>query len=257
MKVVISNPKEFYKLVSLINNFASEFHLTCTKESVDIFCVSSCNTSIFKVELPGKYFSVYECDKDYVFGIHVKVFCQILKTASATDCVTLSSHGSCDSLLVTIDRLNQETEYVMKLIDIQSDPLEIPVNELHFDMELPSKMLKKWKSSVFDFTQNNVNFKPNKDVLVIESECDAGSVKIDEQLNQDDVVVRSFDAPINIQLSHKSVNTATTICDLSPVVYFRWTNQMPINFYTEIGKGGKVWMWFAPLIDDDEEMADA
>lgn len=254
MQATFENSKEFNKLVGVVSAFDSSFLLKGTKAGLRIFCLDASHTSIIEILLPKEYFKTYEytSKKDQIeLGIVVPVFMDIIKGTSKTAVVHLIAQDDKDYLKVQIDEEDSQMVYDMKLMTIEENELQIPEMDFNIRMHLKGSLLKSWKNQICDRTGEQVSFIVHKDKLELESQGSSLSVK-STVCNGENMSVTLFNEPTNLILSPKSIIVASRICDVANEVDFGWTNGAPANFSCSIGTGGKMKMWFAPSINDDD-----
>jgi len=261
MQATFENNKEFTKLIGVISAFDTSFILKCSKSGIRIFCLDGSKTSVIEVILPVRYFKQYSfnCQVDNLdLGINVPVFIDTIKGIKKTDTFHLIAQENGRHVKVQVDGEESQMVYDVVLMSIEEQAMEIPPMEYNIRMTLKSSMLKNWKSQICDHTGESLVFNVEKEKLQLTSNGTNVSVK-STLCHGDSMCVTIYNDPSQLTLSQKSITMASKICDVASEIEYGWTNGAPANFSCVIGDGGKVVMWFAPQMvdDEDEDMDDA
>lgn len=260
MQATFKNSKEFTKLIGIISVFDTSFILKCSKDGMRIFCLDGGKTQIIEAIMPVSYFTNYEftCKRDTIeLGINVAVFIDIIKGIHKNDVFHLIAKEDADKLHIQIDGEETQMVYDMKLMSVEVDDMEIPPMDQNIKMTIKDSVLKGWKTQICDRTGESIVFKVKKDQLEISSH--GSNLSVNSTLcHGDRMCITIYDGPKDMTLSHKSIITAYRICDVASEIEYGWTNDAPAKFSCEFGSGGKIIMWFAPQMvdDEDEEMDD-
>ena len=256
MKVKISNGIEFKKLLTVLNEFNDNLVLTCLQEKFEIFCLTSCHTSIMTVDIPNTYFKEFQYETDMKLGIRLKVWLGCLKKLTSKDEVTLEHKEGTNECKLIITKEDREIEYIIKLMDIEQDAMEIPECDWNIQIEMASTHLKNLVAEVVDNTCAPMAIEPTKESINLQSEGQEFSVKTTQEYTEDCYAVVN-NAPKPISLSAKSWKIASKSGDISDTIRLGWQNDVPVNVRGTFGKGARFNMWFAPMMgnDDDEEMS--
>jgi len=152
MKVVIKNCDEFYNTFKFLETLNDQIKIICTDEEIWLQVPSSSHTALADVKFPAAYFESYECDRPVTIGVYCKVFLKILKNTYKKKGVTLMIEGQDgkDTIVVTITQESEEdgkyvSSYILKMVEIVSDMMNIPVQDVHSRFKLTKATLKKWK----------------------------------------------------------------------------------------------------------------
>tara|TARA_B100000674_G_C37971206_1_gene977067 strand:+ start:99 stop:926 length:828 start_codon:yes stop_codon:yes gene_type:complete len=259
MQATFEDHKQFSKLIGVISAFENSFILKCSKQGIRIFCLDNSKTSVIEVTLPNEYFKQYSFTAKKTdtidLGINVPVFMDTLKGMKKTDTLHLISEEGKDLLKVQADGEESQMVYDIKLMTIEENAMEIPDMAYNIRMTLKASVLKMWKSQICDHTGESLQFNVEKDKLLLTSAGTNVSVK-STLCHGESMCITNYDDPSELTLSQRSITTAARICDIASEMQYGWTNAAPANFTCVLGNGGRVSMWFAPTMADDEEDAD-
>mgnify|MGYP001476309928 CR=1 FL=1 len=261
MEAIIQNTKEFNTLLSFIGNFDDHVKFQCYEDKIYVQCLAHAHTCILKAEIMSMFFEKYACTlpKDeqgepqpIVMGIHMKVLNSILKKVKKDEKICMASKdGSQLTLSITDNDSTHLTSYAIKLMDLDSEELQIPKIEDNFRCSLTPSMLKTWNSLILDITKSDIDFKPNKsdnDILTLTSTGECQTVTRQEKVNFD-----VYDKPLPFTLNQRSVSLVCSMAVFNTEVVMGYQSNMPIGFSMNL-EGVQIECFFAPAISDDEEM---
>ena len=82
------------------------------------------------VSLPGELFEEYKCEGVHALGVNNNYFHKLIKQASNRDELSLQYHPNRPEMIITISNTVKGVRSVskMKLLDIENELLEMPVN---------------------------------------------------------------------------------------------------------------------------------
>lgn len=91
--------------------------------------MDSSHVSLVSLLLRSDGFESYRCDRPISLGINIASMTKIMKCANNNDVVTLRAEDDGDTAVFTFESADQEkvSEFEMKLMDIDSEHLGIPV----------------------------------------------------------------------------------------------------------------------------------
>lgn len=258
MQATISNIKEFTKLMTIVSTFDTSFIIKCTSDGLSIFCLDTARTSIVEVDLPVQYFKQYQFNKNNVpiqLGINVTVLLSTLKAGGKNDVLHILAEADSDKMRLQMDGEDNQMLYEIKLMNIEEETMEIPDLEYNIKMNLKTKKIKDWKTYICDYTGSHIDFSIEDEKMILKSSSSSGSVT-STLCHGDTMSVFLADSPKGTGLGMKSIALASKMADVVDECQMGWTNDAPISFIGKIGTDGVVKMWFAPVMNDEDEDED-
>ena len=257
MEAIIQNTKQFNTLLSFIGNFDDHVKFQCYEDKIYVQCLAHAHTCILKAEIMSMFFEKYACTmlKDeqgdpqpIVMGINMKILNSILKKVKKDEKICMSSKsGSELTLSITDNDSTHLTSYTIKLMDLDSEELQIPDIEDHFCCRLTPSILKTWNNLILDITKSDVDFKPMKsenDILTLCSTGECQTVTRQEKLTFD-----IFENPQPFTLNQRSVSLVCSMAVFNSEVVMAYQSNMPIGFSMNL-EGVQIECFFAPAISD-------
>lgn len=261
MEAIIQNTKDFNTLLGFIGNFDDHVKFQCFEEKIYVQCLAHAHTCILKAEIMKMFFESYNCtlQKDdegtpqpILMGIHMKVLIPILKKVKKDEKICMSSKDGTElTLSVTDNESSHLTSYTIKLMDLDSQELQIPDIEDHFCCRLTPSILKTWNSLILDITKSEVDFKPvrgENDILTLKSTGESQTVTRQEKVTFD-----IYENPQPFTLNQRSVGLICSMSMFNSEVTMSYQSNMPIGFSMNL-EGVQIECFFAPAIGDIEEM---
>lgn len=256
MEATLQNPKVFTKILSLVASFDVNFNMKCTKSSLSIFCMDMAKSSIISVNLPSTWFSAYNFTAQVdcmILGISVNAILSALKSLQKNDVLHISSKENSDRISLSISGADRQLEYEVKMINVDEEELEVPEVVYNINVTMSPKLIKDWKSNITDHTGNPIEFTPLPDTMQLKSE--GTDANVTSTLCQSDTFKYTvFNDPIPTGLSPSSILMAGKVADLTDSVEFGWMNQTPVNVKALLENNGEISMWFAPVMNDEDDM---
>lgn len=256
MEATLRNPKEFTKILSLVSSFDVNFNMKCTKAGINIFCMDRSKSSIVSVVMPSDWFTMYNfaCKTDcLIVGMNVTAVLAALKSLQKNDMLNISCKENADKISVTLSGADRQLEYDVKMIHVDEEELSIPEVEYNLKVSMTPKLIKNWKSNITDHTGNHITFTPLPDTMQLKSDGDDASVT-STMCQSETFKYITFNEPQSMGLSPNSIAMACKIADLTESVEFGWMNQTPINVKALLDNKAEISMWFAPVMNDTDEM---
>tara|TARA_X000000950_G_scaffold237269_1_gene288749 strand:+ start:6339 stop:7256 length:918 start_codon:yes stop_codon:yes gene_type:complete len=264
MRVIIKNCDEFYNTFKYVETLASEVKVMCDGEKVWLQVHNPSCTAIAEVKFPADYFEDYDCEHPVTVGIHTKTFLSILKNTYKKKNVTLKMQASdaVDYMLITVtqeDEVNGNVEcaYQMKLVDIVSDVMNIPPQDVHSQYKLTVNTLKKWKE--FLFANCPITFRPTDSGLVITCEDDMKhKLKLNDEITPskwneemvDDVQRRKWN---DISIGEANSNLIFALLSFGKDVRIQFfLEEAPVECYVKLNQGVLIRVFIAPKIRDED-----
>ena len=244
MECKTSNIKEFNSILHLMNNYNENVKFECTKDGIMSQCLADAGTCIVQITIDPLYFTEYNCERDHVICLNIKILHTILKKCSKEDSLSLKTKDNI--LVMTIFNDSNVTTYEIKMIDLDQDLLEIPELEYNLSCMIHATVLKTWKDMI-EITGESINFQPKENVLEITSQSDNHTMKRLEKME-----FITYNEPGSFKLSHKSMSMICSMLMFKKDICLSYQNNTPIQLSFDLDNI-KIESWFAPMVDMEED----
>ncbi|CAM9019420.1 unnamed protein product [Wickerhamomyces anomalus] len=128
----------FKRVIQLCN-------FNCTEHGITVQAVDDSRVLLVSLLVGEDAFQTYRCDRNITLGVDLSSLAKVLKCGNNTDSLTLIAEDSPDSVLVVFEDTVKDriSEYSLKLMDIESDFLNIDDMDYDSVITLPAVDFKK------------------------------------------------------------------------------------------------------------------
>ena len=167
--------------------------------------MDSSHVSLVSLIIPSDDFDVFKCEKPITLGLNLNSFYKILKCSSNDDSIFISSSDVSDTLIIIFESINNDriSEFELKLIKIDSEPLGIPETEYSATIMITSSEYRRISSEMITLG-DTMQIGISKEGIKFEVEGDIGKatvfLKQMEKENDEDVVKINISEPVKWDL---------------------------------------------------------
>ena len=242
------------KIQEALKDIVTEASWNATSDGLSLQAMDDSHVALVQLTLRADGFEKYRCDRNISMGINMSSFSKLLKCASNDDIITLKADadGTADVLEMLFEspRGEKESNYEMKLVDLDCDQLGIPEQEYSCTVKMPSIQFAKicrdlsqiGETLVITCTKSGVQFMSKGDL-------GSGTVK----LNQTDEVSVEISEPVQLTFGIKYMSLFTKATPLSDKVVLSMSNDIPLVIEYKIEDMGFIKYFLAPKIDDEDD----
>jgi proliferating cell nuclear antigen len=117
------------KILDAIKDLVSEASWDCSSTGMSLQAMDTSHVSLVAVQLNAEGFTKYRCDRGLTLGMNLGSLSKVLKCSNNDDTVTIKAPDNADkiSLLFESKNENEVSEYELKLMNLDSEYLGIPV----------------------------------------------------------------------------------------------------------------------------------
>lgn len=268
MKAVFEDSTIFETIVSSIKDSFTDVNISFTKERIHFTCPDTSHVSMCSLNIDAKDLKEYDCKHTIVCGVKMELLHKFLSCGNKDSSLTLSysEKENRDNLILEFYNETHNSRFEMKLIDLETEELNIP--EIKYDsiFVMPSsEFLTKCKnlSNIGDTvclktTKNAFHFivsgdsgkaditvKPPKIVEIINEKGEKVKPKVSMRLT-----VRAT-ASVDVSLPRLKEHAKCTT--ISKYVKICMTNDIPIFLKYCFLKSSFLGFYIAPKFDQQEE----
>jgi proliferating cell nuclear antigen len=131
MNCVFESSSVFETIVSALKDTFTNVNLRFAPEGIFLSCPNENNVSMAVLNILASDITKYECEKQYVCGVNMKVFHTFLDCGQKDSSLTLTYEDNSDVLFISFSGPNSKAEFKMKLLNIESE--EMNVGDMEFD----------------------------------------------------------------------------------------------------------------------------
>jgi proliferating cell nuclear antigen len=239
------------KVFESIKSLVTEANLLCSKDGISIQAMDTSHVSIVILKLNADKLENYICDDPCALGLNITSVCEILKCASADDELILTCSNT-DLLEFNLIRANRNSNFKLKLMDIDEETLDIPEQDYTSVVDISSvefqhlcrDLVVFGESVIVTFGKNNVNFR------VDGSSTDAEiTIKSDDEIDKKDHIGIDCSEELTQTFALKYLQTFSK-ANVSDRIAIKASDEVPVLIKYTIDDIGSLSFHLAPKMDD-------
>lgn len=241
------------KLIDSIKELVIDGNIEVSSGGVSLQAMDSSHVSLVSLELNSDKFLQYKCESNLTLGINLPNLSRILKCSGNDDCVTLSASQDSEYLNILFESPCGEcvSDFELKLIDIETDTLGIPVQEYTAVVKMRSvefQRIVRDLSVIGDVCSicckdNSISFSVNGDV-------GNGSITLNNKDDDDTIEIRT-NTDIEQKFTFRYLNYFTKATNVSDKIQLSMSHELPVLITYNIQDGGGLSFYLAPKIYEE------
>lgn len=248
------------KIIEAIRDLVSEGNLECTETGIALQAMDSSHVSLCSLKLRHDGFGHFRCDRSVTLGLNLTNLGKILKCAGNEDSVTLQAQDEGELLTIafTSEESSRQSDFEMKLMDIECESFGIPDQEYLSKISMPSGEFQRIVRDLgvlgdtckITVTKEGIEFSVSGDLgngKIKLGSTEGGADK------EDDQVVIEMDEPVCLTFAMRYLNLFTKATPLGGKVLLSMSPDVPILVEYPVEGLGSLQFFLAPKLDEDEE----
>ena len=262
MRIQLNNPNNADILAIVFQNmklFSDNINISFTNERMTIQCMDSARVSIMELYIGKDWFDVYsmsETSPNLTIGINSNIMSKILGTRGKLQDIEIECDDEPDSLSIRFssdDKTVFNKAFIVPLIDLDVDFLEIPEIEYEAEFSLPSSTYASLMSQLklFGVTMD-IDCSEDK-IMIHSNSIDTGTMTT--EISIDDLNEFSIDEGEELNLSF-SLNYLYNVAQFHKIakdIELKFKRNYPVHLiYNLGGENASLHFYIAPKIQDDD-----
>jgi len=246
------------KLLDAIKDLVSDANFDCSSTGISLQAMDSSHVSLVSVLLRKDGFDKYSCKRDATLGINLASMAKILKCAATDDILTLKADAESKSEIdfvfesASADKI---TEFKLKLMEIDSEHLEIPDTEYKAVVKMPASEFQKICRDLTMFGDTVViNVDKEGVTFSVKGEC-AGSITVKQsgpkEGEESGSVSISLEEKVSLTFALRYLSSFAKATALSSTVTLALSPDAPLVVGYDIEELGFIKFYLAPKIEDE------
>ena len=205
--------------------------------------MDSSHVSLVSLIIPSDDFDVFKCEKPITLGLNLNSFYKILKCSSNDDSIFISSSDVSDILIIIFESINNDriSEFELKLIKIDTEPLGIPETEYSATISITSSEYRRISSEMITLG-DTMQIGISKEGIKFEVEGDIGKatvfLKQMEKENEVDVVKINISEPVKMGFALRYLNSFSKATPLCEKITLKLCKDFPLQLEFKVIKSG-------------------
>ena len=217
--------------------------------------MDSSHVSLVSLIIPSDDFDVFKCEKPITLGLNLNSFYKILKCSSNDYSIFISSSEISDILIIIFESINNDriSEFELKLIKIDTEPLGIPETEYSATISITSSEYRRISSEMITLG-DTMQIGISKEGIKFEVEGDIGKatvfLKQMEKENEDDVVKINISEPVKMGFALRYLNSFSKATPLCEKITLKLCKDFPLQLEFKVIKSGFIRFYLAPKYEE-------
>merc|ERR1712039_876532 len=190
------------KVVDSIKDLCKDVNFDCSEKGLQVQSMDSSHVALVSLLLRESAFSEFKCDRPTSLGMNVESLGKILKMCGPSDSLKLRWQSEADTITFQCEGGDQDriSEFDLKLMQIESEHMEIPEQQYKVVAKLPSGEFQKICRDLKEFGET-MQVKANKEGITFTVQGDVGSgnvmLKPREAEKPEDKVTLTVNEPVS------------------------------------------------------------
>jgi len=247
----------FKKLVGSMRELCQECNFECSDTGIVCQSMDSSHVSLVSVSLNAKGFEEFACEEECTLGMNLENLTKVLKCSGNKDSMSISAT---DTEYVKFRFENesgdQESEFQLKLMTIETDHLQIPETEYKCVVTMPSSEFARICRDLKEIG-DAVKISASKAGVLFSCTGDIGSANLLLKANQTEAedeksIKIQMEEPIEQQFALRYLNSFAKSACLSSQVQLSFSEDVPLQVAFHMEDLGSVKYFLAPKIEDED-----
>ncbi|KAF6001069.1 hypothetical protein F1559_002333 [Cyanidiococcus yangmingshanensis] len=246
------------KILESVKDLVQDANFECTESGITLQAMDNAHVSLVTLLLRGEGFDLYRVDKPESLGINLNSMSKIMRCAANNDTVTLDKLEGADTVRFLFESPNADrmSEFHLKLMDIDSETLEIPESMYHAEIELPSAELRRIVSDLSTMG-DSVRISVSKEGVrfTVRGDEGSGSVILRQSTGVDkpeEAIHIVMNEPVEQSFALKYLNLFCKAAPLSARVQIKLSKDAPLLVNFSMNNIGYLSYYLAPKIGDED-----
>ncbi|CAI5447704.1 unnamed protein product [Caenorhabditis angaria] len=256
----LANAGLLKKIVESIKDLVTDAPFDCSETSMSLQAMDSSHVAFVCLKLNARFFDTYRCDRPINLGLSLANMSKYLKQVSNDDtCMLKYDEKKSEQIGFIFDgRNSKETEWTLKLMNIDSVAWQIPNEEYSVVCEMPAAEFQKACKELTTFS-DTMNIKATRTAITFTGKGDIGSSVVtyspsSSTDDENDAISLEVKHPVNVNFSIKYMNQFTKATTLGDRVRLWLSNDAPGIVEYPIENNGFLKFHLAPQICDDDNL---
>merc|ERR1711870_147210 len=189
------------KVVDAMKDLCKDVNFDCSEKGLQVQSMDSSHVALVSLLLRESAFSDFKCDRPTSLGMNVDSLAKILKMCGTTDSLKLRLRSDADIVSFQCESGEEDriADFDLKLMQIESEHMEIPEQHYTVSAKLPSAEFQKICRDLKEFGET-MQVKASKEGITFSVQGDVGAgnvmLKPRESKKPEERVMLKVDEPM-------------------------------------------------------------
>jgi proliferating cell nuclear antigen len=245
------------KVVDAITDLCKDVNFECSEKGLQVQSMDSSHVALVSLMLKESAFSEFKCERPTSLGMNVGSLGKILKMCGTSDSLRLRWKSEADTVTFQSEGGDQDriSEFDMKLMNIESEHMEIPDQQYKVVANLPSSEFQKICKDLKEFGET-MSIKASKEGIAFSVAGDVGTgnvmLKPRESDKPEERVKLTVHEPVTATFALRYLVNFAKAAPLCGTVELGLGPDSPLLVKYDLGNSdnGHMQFYLAPKIDE-------
>jgi proliferating cell nuclear antigen len=245
------------KVVDAMKDLCKDVNFDCSEKGIQVQSMDSSHVALVSLLLRESAFADFKCDRPTSLGMNVDSLGKIFKMCGPNDSLKLRWQNDADTLNFQCESSDDDriADFDLKLMQIESEHMEIPEQQYKVVARLPSSEFQKICRDLKEFGET-MQLSASKEGLKFSVTGDVGSgnvmLKPREAEKQEDKVALTVHEPVTATFALRYLVNFAKAAPLSGAVEIGLGPDAPllVKYVLEKAENGHMQFYLAPKIDE-------
>jgi len=244
------------KVVDAMKDLCKDVNFDCSEKGIQVQSMDSSHVALVSLLLREKAFSEFKCERPTSLGMNVDSLAKILKMCGPNDALKLRWQSEADTVSFQCEGGDDRiAEFDLKLMQIESEHMEIPEQQYKVVARLPSAEFQKICRDLKEFGET-MQVKAGKDGITFSVQGDLGAgnimLKPRESEKPEEKVTLKVDESVTATFALRYLVNFSKAAPLCGAVELGLGPDAPllVKYELESSENGHLQFYLAPKIDE-------
>jgi len=245
------------KVVDAMKDLCKDVNFECSEKGLQVQSMDSSHVALVSLMLRESAFAEFKCDRPTSLGMNVDSLGKILKMCGPNDSLKMRARADADAVTFQCEGGDQDriSEFDLKLMQIESEHMEIPEQQYKVVATLPSGEFQKICKDLKEFGET-MQVKASKEGIAFSVQGDVGTgnilLKPRESEKPEERVTLTVHEPVTATFALRYLVNFSKAAPLSGSVELGLGPDAPLNVKYDLEKSdnGHMQFYLAPKIDE-------
>jgi len=244
-------------VVDALKDLVTEGTLDCSKTGITMQAMDSSHVSLCVLILKATGFELFRCDRDIALGLSLTNLSKILKCAGNDDSITIQSADDADvaTFIFESTKTDKISEFEFKLMDIDSDSLNVPDKKFDCQVKMSSKEFRTIMSDLSALGDNcTINVSKDGVQFSVAGDMGTANVTVRQKTAADDEkdgCTIELAEPVKLTFTIRHLLNFTKATPLSERVHLSLASDHPLVVEYMMKGVGSIKYYLAPKLDEE------
>jgi proliferating cell nuclear antigen len=257
LDAALSNASVLKRVVDAMKDLCKDVNFDCSERGIQVQSMDSSHVALVSLLLREAAFSDYKCDRAVSLGMNVESLAKILRMCGPADSLKLKADTGADHVSFQCESSAEDriADFDLKLMEIESEHMEIPEQQYKVIAKLPSAEFQKICRDLKEFGET-MQINASKEGIRFSVQGDVGTgnvmLKPRESEKPEEKVALTVHEPVVATFALRYLNNFAKAAPLCGAVELGLGPDAPllVKYDLDSADNGHMQFYLAPKIDE-------